>query len=408
MFYLNPGGNLGGAERALFDLMCAVRHGRPDWKLELLAGSGGDFTAAAHELGIGVHIIPLPASLSRLGDAGAGGPAGDAVSKLSVVTALGLSAPQLTFYGWKLRRFLSEREPDLVHSNGLKTHVLSAIAAPPCSKLIWHVHDYVGARPLMSRLIRFLAARCDAAIANSQSVACDLDAVCRGRLKIHTVYNALNLKRFNPCGPVLDLDALSGLPPAPEGTVRVGLIATMARWKGHETFLQALSMVPGEHPIRGYVIGGPIYATAGSQYSLDELRKLASGLNLDSTAGFTGYVDDPASAIRALDIVVHASTQPEPFGLAVAEAMACGKPVVVSNTGGVSEIIADNETALAYAPGDAMALADRVLKLARNRNLRREIGKAARSSAERRFERTRLSSEISTVYDSLMATSHCS
>jgi len=377
VFYLNPGGNLGGAERALFDLMCAVRHGRPDWKLELLAGSGGDFTAAAHELGIGVHIIPLPASLSRLGDAGAGGPAGDAVSKLSVVTALGLSAPQLTFYGWKLRRFLSEREPDLVHSNGLKTHVLSAIAAPPCSKLIWHVHDYVGARPLMSRLIRFLAARCDAAIANSQSVACDLDA-------------------------------LSGLPPAPEGTVRVGLIATMARWKGHETFLQALSMVPGEHPIRGYVIGGPIYATAGSQYSLDELRKLASGLNLDSTAGFTGYVDDPASAIRALDIVVHASTQPEPFGLAVAEAMACGKPVVVSNTGGVSEIIADNETALAYAPGDAMALADRVLKLARNRNLRREIGKAARSSAERRFERTRLSSEISTVYDSLMATSHCS
>jgi glycosyltransferase involved in cell wall biosynthesis len=167
-------------------------------------------------------------------------------------------------------------------------------------------------------------------------------------------------------------------------------------------------MVPSEQPIRGYVIGGSIYATAGSQYSLDELRKLASSLSLNSTAGFTGYVDDSASAIRALDIVVHASTQPEPFGLAVAEAMACGRPVVVSNTGGVSEIIADDETALTYAPGDAMALADRVLKLARDRHLRREIGKAARSSAERRFERGRLSAEISTVYDSLMATSHCS
>jgi glycosyltransferase involved in cell wall biosynthesis len=372
-----------------------------------MAGSGGEFTvAAAQELGIGVHIIPLPKSLGRLGDAGAGGPAGDTVVKSGVVAALGLSAPQLTSYLWKLRRFLSERDPDLIHSNGLKTHILGAIAAPSRSKVIWHVHDYVGARPLMSRLIPLLAERCDAVITNSHSVARDFDTVCRRRVRIHTVYNAVNLERFNPCGPILDLDALSGLSPALEGTVRVGLVATMARWKGHETFLQALSMLPSEQPIRGYVIGGPIYATAGSQYSLDELRNLASGLSLNSTAGFTGYVDDPASAIRALDIVVHASTQPEPFGLAVAEAMACGRPVVASNAGGVSEIIEDNETALGHAPGDAMALAERVLKLARDRHLRREIGKAARSSAERRFERTRLAAEVYTIYDSLMANSN--
>jgi glycosyltransferase involved in cell wall biosynthesis len=111
--------------------------------------------------------------------------------------------------------------------------------------------------------------------------------------------------------------------------------------------------------------------------------------------------------MRALDIVVHASTQPEPFGLVVAEGMACGRPVVASNAGGVSEIIADNETALAHAPGDAMALADRVLKLARDRLFRREIGKAARSSAERRFERRRLAAEISTIYDSMMAAGNC-
>jgi glycosyltransferase involved in cell wall biosynthesis len=134
---------------------------------------------------------------------------------------------------------------------------------------------------------------------------------------------------------------------------------------------------------------------------------LARDLGLNGRIAFTGYIDDPASAMRALDIVVHASTQPEPFGLAVAEAMACGKPVVASNAGGVSEIIADNETALSHAPGDAMALADRILKLARDPQYRRDLGDAARLRAERSFERRRLAAEIFFVYDSFMVASHC-
>ena len=117
----------------------------------------------------------------------------------------------------------------------------------------------------------------------------------------------MDLDRFNPQGPKLDLDALSGLPPAPEGTLRVGLVATMARWKGHEVFLHSLSILPKELPIRGYVIGGPIYATAGSQYSIDELKNIASTLGLNGNIGFTGYVSEPGAAMRALDVVVHAS-----------------------------------------------------------------------------------------------------
>ena len=140
----------------------------------------------------------------------------------------------------------------------------------------------------------------------------------------------MDLERFSPRGPTLDLDAMAGVPPAPAGTIRVGLVATMARWKGHEVFLRALSMLPKDLPIRGYVIGGPIYSTAGSQRSVEELRALASGLGLNGNAAFTGFVKDSAAAIRALDVVVHASTDPEPFGLVVAEAMACGKPVVAS------------------------------------------------------------------------------
>ncbi len=397
---MNANGSIGGAERALLDLMQAVRKAQPDWTLKLVMGGEGDLEAAARAVGIDVDVLPLPSSVSRLGDAGAGGPAGNGVSKAQVAARLSLCVPQLAACAWKLRRLMSEQQPDLIHSNGFKTHILAAWAAPRRSKLIWHVHDYVGSRPLMSRLMRIHARRCGIALANSHSVARDLETLYGDRLKVQTVYNAVDLERFNPEGPLLDLDALSGLPPAPAETLRVGLVATMARWKGHEVFLRALSMLLKELPIRGYIIGGPIYETDGSQYDLDELRSLACGLGVAQRVGFTGFAKDSAAAMRALDVVVHVSTQPEPFGLVVAEAMACGRPVIASRAGGVTEIISENETALGHRPGDAAGLAACIARLADDSGLREKLGRQGRCFAEERFDRARLAREAA-IYESM-------
>jgi glycosyltransferase involved in cell wall biosynthesis len=253
----------------------------------------------------------------------------------------------------------------------------------------------------MSWFMRIHAGRCAGAITNSQSVARDLDYVCKGRLKINTVYNAVDLERLNPRGPVLDLDAMCGLPPTVGGIVRVGLIATMARWKGHEVFLRAVAALGEGLPLRAYVIGGPIYETCGSQYTLQELRSLASELGIAQRVGFTGFVEDAAAAIRALDVIVHASTRPEPFGLAIAEAMACAKPVIVSVAGGAAEIISGND-ALTHTPGDTTALAGCIRKLALDTELRIQLGKKGRLTAEARFDRQRLAHEILGIYDSAL------
>jgi glycosyltransferase involved in cell wall biosynthesis len=251
--------------------------------------------------------------------------------------------------------------------------------------------------------MRIHAVCCDIALANSHSVARDLDLVCCGKVKTSTIHNAVDLERFNPCGPRLDLDAIAGVEPAPPGTVRVGLVATMARWKGHDVFLRALSMLPKDLPVRGYVVGGPIYSTKGSQRSIGELHALASSLGLNDNIAFTGFVSDPAAAIRALDIVVHASTDPEPFGLTIAEAMACGKPVVASLAGGAQEIFESGKDALGHMPGDAAGLAGCIGKLALDAKLRSALGMAGRVAAKQRFHRSRLGQEIVSVYDSALA-----
>jgi glycosyltransferase involved in cell wall biosynthesis len=192
------------------------------------------------------------------------------------------------------------------------------------------------------------------------------------------------------------------LPGADDGVVRVGLVATFARWKGHRTFLEALAMLPPSLSVRGYVVGGPVYETERSQVTLDELRAEAATLGLGSRIGFTGFVPDSAPAIRALDIVVHASTDPEPFGLVIAEAMACGKAVVASESGGAAELVTSGIDTLVHAPGDARGLARRIEEMASDPALRRRLGHAARATAERCFARRRLASEFIAVYQSAL------
>src|SRR5258708_35388174 len=74
--YLSPLGELGGAERALLDLMAALRAANPEWCLDLIAASDGELVTRAREMGVAASVIPLPPVLAALGDAGAGGPAG--------------------------------------------------------------------------------------------------------------------------------------------------------------------------------------------------------------------------------------------------------------------------------------------------------------------------------------------
>src|SRR5579883_1179458 len=239
----------------------------------------------------------------------------------------------------------------------MKAHVLGAWAAPRGVPVTWHLHDYLSSRPVMARLLRLAARSGVSAVAVSKSVADDTAKVLGPRVPVDTIYNAVDLGRFAPGpGAGAKLDEAAGLPPAPPGTVRVGLVATFARWKGQDVFLDAVRRIDVDRPCRFYIVGGPIYRSLGSQWSLEELRERAEALGLADRVGFTGHQADPAEAIRALDVVVHASTRPEPFGRVIAEGMASGRAVIAMNEGGAAELFVDGVDALGCAPRDPQAL----------------------------------------------------
>jgi glycosyltransferase involved in cell wall biosynthesis len=403
ILFLNPGAYMGGAERVLLDLMTGIMAARPGWQLHLITGESGPLVSAAQACGIRADVLAFSDALAEVGDAGAGGPAGGQFGWLVMGTKIGSAAWSAGFYVRRLRRAIADAAPTIVHSNGLKMHLLAARAAPRQLPLVWHLHDYVTMRPMMSRLLRPHARRCAAVIANSSSTARDAHRAFR-RVPVDTVRNAIDLARFRPSGPRLDLDALAAMAPPAEGVVRIGLPAVTARWKGHEVFLHALASLPAALNLRGYIIGGPLYRTAGSQYQLDELRAIARRLGLERRIGLTGFVDDMPAAMRSLDVVVHASTQPEPFGLVIAEAMACGGALITSANGGAAEFVRHEVNALVHPAGDASTLAAQIAALAANPALRSRLGAAALRTAVEHFGRERMTEEMIALYTHLAGT----
>ena len=140
-----------------------------------------------------------------------------------------------------------------------------------------------------------------------------------------------------------------GLPSC--GTPIAGVFSRLAPWKGQHVFLKALAHAPDVH---GLVVGSALF---GEDLYADGLQKEAEALGLSRRLTFLGQRSDVSRLIRAVDIVVHPSVAPEPFGLTLVEAMHAGTPVIATAAGASAEILESGKAGLLVPPGDADALA---------------------------------------------------
>ena len=380
---LSASGEIGGAEQVLLDCI-RVGDGRAGAKMSLVSLGDGPLVKAAETLGVRTAVVDPPASLEAAGDAFGG--------VASIVGAALRATGALPGFFQRYSAAVASPVPAMIHSHGIKTHLLAALLGRRVP-VVWHLHDYVGSRPASSWLLRLLARRCALVIAVSESVAEDARRTLPAGLPVILVRNAVDVERFTPDGPALDLDALSSLPPAREGTVRIGLPATFARWKGHDRFLEAIDRLR-RPDVRAYIIGGPQYRTAASQWTRAELETLARQYGLEGRVGFTGIVGDMPAAYRALDIVVHASTRPEPFGLVIVEGMACGRAVVATPAGGAAELFTPGVHAISAGALGAVSLAGALAALVDDEPNRQALGQRARAHAIAQFGRDRFATGL--------------
>jgi glycosyltransferase involved in cell wall biosynthesis len=347
---------LSGAELALTRLLPALR----DVQAHVILAEDGPLVRRLRRANVSVEVLPM-------GEAARG-----FRRELVRLPRLGPAAPFDTLtYTVRLAARLRRLRPDLVHASSLKALVYGSLAARLTGiPLLWHAHDRIAADylpPPAVHLVRGFARLATTVVANSRSTLETVGTAASRAVVIPYPVVASSASRHPERG-------LAGRP------VRVGMVGRISPWKGQHVFLEAFAHAFREGDSRAVIVGASLFGEA--DYEAD-LRALCRQLELDGRVEFRGFQEDIADELAQLDVLVHASTIPEPFGQVVVEGMNAGLPVVAAAAGGPAEIVRDGTTGFLYPPGDVVALANTLGRLAGDPELRRRVGAAARESTDR-------------------------
>ncbi|MHB1126108.1 MAG: 1,4-alpha-glucan branching protein domain-containing protein [Bacillota bacterium] len=186
------------------------------------------------------------------------------------------------------------------------------------------------------------------------------------------------------------------------GTGRtVFFVGRLVPEKGVQTLIQAIPLILESVPRVRFVIAGE-----GPYRQI--LLELARSLEVEEHLIFHGFVDDLLrnDLYSQADVAVFPSLY-EPFGIVALEAMASGTPVVVSDTGGLAEIVEDGVDGLKITPGDATSLAQAVLKILLSPALASVLGRRGREKVISRYGWTSISEKTQEVYLELLMGENC-
>ena len=290
-----------------------------------------------------------------------------------------------------LKQIIRQKGIDLVHTNIRVGHdregiIAARMAGIPC---VCHIRDF----EQLNWFDRKLAGSVAAFIYISRAVQrlhLEAGVPCeRG----YIVYNAVDTAAFAQIGDARRVRLGFGLA---EGELAVGLVGRLERWKGQDVFLQAMALVKDSLPnVKAIIIGDPL--PYDPHYG-EELVALRDKLGLTQKVVFSGFRQDVRDVMSALDLVVLASTSPEPFGRVLIEAMAAGKPVVATDSGAACEIIDGGVQGLLVPPGDARALAEAIVHVLSHSEVAEHMGRCGQTRARERFNLEQYVDGVQTVY----------
>ena len=302
----------------------------------------------------------------------------------------------------RVARLAHKRSVSLIHCNDGAALYLAAIARLLHGiPVMFHVRWFeIGIR----KTLVFFAARhwVDKIVTNSGAVR----EFVRKELpstknEISVIYNAINTDIFTPSLPK---HALREELQLPEETMIVGMVGRFIGWKNHALFIKMVKRLRDKGNAYAFCLIGAAQFKSYTPHA-DALRRSLHELihreGLERSIHLLGYRPDIERAIAGLDVLVCPSEN-EPFGRVVIEAMACGVPVVASNSGGIPEIITDGESGLLVPVNDEHALAEAVKRLLNDKKLFTNISHNGRASVESRFALKHLRQSVAREYDELL------
>lgn len=306
---------------------------------------------------------------------------------------------------WHLRRTLPSalryarigrrHRVDLVHlNNALESQLEGLLAAKllgvPC---VAHARGFE--RP--TRALALGAPRVDRHIAISEAIRENLLTIGAPEERISVVHDGMDVETLAEPHDTRSVRDELGIPP---GAPVFGLFGRIIEWKGVREFLLAAERVLERFDSAYALVVGD--ESDGSPDYFRQVRSLAEESDVADRILFTGYREDVPALMQALNVMVHCSIEPEPFGMVIAEAMAAGKPVVAADRGGPLDIVVEGETGFLVDPRDTDSLASAIERLLDDPELGEKMGAAGRRRAKRLFGKDRYAREIAEIYDEVV------
>ena len=350
ILYLHEAAQLGGAENSLFNLLKKID--RTVFSPIFACPGKGLFPDKLTKLGVKVYPVTFF-------------PLRKIIGVRSVIN--------------EIRRIIRDERIDLIHSNSIRTHLYAAIAGKMEKKpVIWHERNLIDKELIdPDSLFSFLP---DKIICNSRAIAGRFLKKDKLPEKISVIHNGVDIVEFNPL--VTGGEIRKEFKIKPERSV-IGIVSRFNRCKGHETFFRAAKIIANNGSDCVFLVGG----SAVFEEDRDRekyLQDMVKCLGIDDRVIFTGFMEDMPKIYAAMDMLVLAS-EAESCGRVILEAMASGKPVIGTDTGGTPEIVLNGVTGLLISPKDPSVMAKAMADLLKDQSLARRMGKAGRERVERLF-----------------------
>ena len=369
LLLVHSGSDLYGSDLACLEIaQGAIERG---WRVEVLLPRLGPLSASLANLEIPTHIVdPL-------------------VVRRRDLSRHGATLPLRAVRDYARLRALARRtEYDVVHANTLPMFGGLLLARRHRAPLVWSVHEFLGAPPALMRAVERVLGRADQVVTCSKSVAAQFP---RLGSQCQVVYTGADVPADVPMRV-----------PFTDESVTLCCVARLNAWKGQDVLVQAArNLHDWGHPVHVQLIGDVF---ADRDVYRQRLQSLVSELSLTQYVHFEGELPRVIALRRvgSADIFVLPSRLPEPFGMALVEAMALRRPVVATAAGGPVEIVTERVNGLLVKPGDSVGLASAVRVLIESPQRAIEMGEAAADRAQQ-FRMADMVSAVFEIYQRVLS-----
>jgi glycosyltransferase involved in cell wall biosynthesis len=283
---------------------------------------------------------------------------------------------------------------DVIYANSQKAFAAAAFAGKIAGKpVIWSLQDLLTPEHF-SALLRMGVARlansgARAVIVNSGATARAFVAAGGAPRLVHVVPSGVDEAPFLEAGGPVDLPATAERP-------WIGLFGRISPWKGQHVAVEAMEKLE-----RGslFLAGDALFGE--DDYKCALIRRIGER-GLSGRIHLLGFRDEVAPLMRQMDVIIHTSIAPEPFGRVIVEAMLAGRPVIATRGGGPEEIVEEGVNGWLVPPGDAGALAAAVDEVLRRPDAAARVAAHARTEALEKYTLSKTNAAIAQVITAVL------